>query len=776
MAKTQLKVVLVSIIFLFLLGSALGAEQTLHVKETDLVKLQVEGKDLDGDKLTYSYSPPLDSKGEWETNYGDAGEYNIKVTASDGQAQTISYILLIVDKKNRPPALTQKKITVSEGDLVRLQTLVKDPEGDVLKYTFKAPFNEKGEWETKSNDEGIYSTEFTVSDGEFTIPLKAEIEVLHTNQPPQIVKTFSEVKNVEYSEDEEVQFSAEVRADKNSSLAYRWLLDNETIGTEPTITHYFNFSSQGEYSLTFTASDGNKTVEKQWDVQVKKKNRAPKVEHVPIIVHEGETVKLVLPKTDEDEDQIRYSYDSHFDQHGEWQTNFNDAGNYHLRINATDGELTSTGIVDVSVVDVDRAPVGTIPLEEVVFEGQRWSLPLNFSDPDRDEVRLSVDGLSEGMVLKNNTLTWNPSYDLIKRKGGMVSDVLNTLRLEHLFLTEKTYPLIVKACGQKECLNQTLFLRLRNVNRAPIFEQVNKTSVMETENVNLALRAVDPDGDLVHYYYTKPFSKYSAAWETEKGDKGNYTTYVTATDGTDETTIPVSLTVKKKNIAPEVKTENTITINENQEFTLAVKASDADNDLLTLKLRNPPAGASFKDGKLVWKPSYSSVINKTDSWWNSVVSHLSYTNKEFSPEKATTWLEFVANDGEAEVVHPVRVNIVNVNRPPQIIDYLPEKEVTVAVGKSVVFHVTAKDLDGDRLTFNWDFSFHEPRVLGTDTVERTFVSAGKKEVVVSVSDGRDTVSQKWTVNVVDDGRDVVVGEPQKNVPFTAKVYELEFKK
>ncbi len=761
-------------IFLILLGSALGSEQTLHVTETDLVKLQIEGKDVDGDTLTYTYSSPLDSKGEWETNYGDAGEYNIKVTASDGQAQTTSYILLIVDKKNQAPVLTQRKITLSEGEIVHLQNIVRDPDGDSLTYTFKEPFDQKGEWKTSSNDEGVFSTEFNVTDGKITVALKVEMEVLHTNQPPQIVKTFSEKTGVEYPEDEEVQFSVEVKDDDDDPLTYQWVLDNKTIGTERVLSHYFNYSTEGTYSLIFNVSDGRETAAKNWNLKIKKKNRSPKIEHVPIIVNEGENVKLVLPKTDEDGDQVSYMYNPPLNRGGEWQTNFNDAGSFHLKINATDGNLTTSGVVDVTVLDVDRSPTGTTLTEEVVFEGEHWFLPLNFSDPDGDKVLLSVDGLSDGMILKNNTLTWNPSYDLIKRKGGTISDILNTLRLEHFFLTEKTYPLVVKACGKKECLSQDLLIHLRHVNRAPVFDLVNKTKVMETEKVSLMLQAVDPDGDIVHYYYTEPLSKYDASWETKKGDKGNYTTYVTATDGKNENTIAVPIIITKKNILPTIKTEDTLKVNENQEFTLSVKASDEDNDPLTLKLRNPPTGASFKEGVLVWQPGYGSVINKTDSWWNSLVGQLLYTNKQFNSEKAAVWLEFVASDGEAEVVHPVRVDIVNVNRAPQIIDYLPEKVITATIGKPVVFHVTGKDLDGDVLTYAWSFSFHEPRVMGTDTVERTFVSVGEKEVVVAVSDGRKTVSQKWTVNVVDDGRDVVGGEPQKNVPFTARVYELEF--
>ncbi|MBT4110660.1 hypothetical protein HOE37_02275, partial [Candidatus Woesearchaeota archaeon] len=69
-------------------------------------------------------------------------------------------------------------------------------------------------------------------------------------------------------------------------------------------------------------------------------------------------------------------------------------------------------------------------------------------------------------------------------------------------------------------------------------------------------------------------------------------------------------------------------------------------------------------------------------------------------------------------------------------------------------------------------------VKGTDTITRTFTSPGKKKVKVVISDGRDSITQEWNVNVyadvveeeviVDDSGDVV-----EDQPFTVKVWVIE---
>ncbi len=55
----------------------------LTVVEGETVKLSPEAADVDGDEVLITYSGEL-SEGEWQTERGDAGSYEVSVTASDG--------------------------------------------------------------------------------------------------------------------------------------------------------------------------------------------------------------------------------------------------------------------------------------------------------------------------------------------------------------------------------------------------------------------------------------------------------------------------------------------------------------------------------------------------------------------------------------------------------------------------------------------------------------------------------------------------------------------
>ncbi|MBI4152380.1 hypothetical protein HY495_01605 [Candidatus Woesearchaeota archaeon] len=776
MAKHTTRVILIGILFLFLLGLALASfplasVQILRVTETDLVRLQIEGHDADDDQLTYTYSPPLNQQGEWQTTYGDAGEYNLRIAASDGKVETTEFVKLIVDQKNRPPRLRQEKITVSEGEMISLKNNVEDLEGDALTFIFSPPFNRDGEWLTDGRDQGTYRVEIQADDGQEKILLRLEVEVRDVNLPPRVMKTFSDEKTVISEEDQTIDFYVDARDDDGDLLQYQWQLANETLGAEQNFSHYFGYGTAGEYVLQASISDGVLNTTEEWRIIVKKKNRKPEFEHIPIVVNEGETVRLDLPSKDIDGDEVIYSFEAPLNAEGEWRTGFNDSGHYRLRIEASDGMLNTSGFVEITIKDVDQKPIIILPEEEVIFEGQQWNLTVAASDPDQDDIFFSAGDLPEDMTFSEGMLRWNPGYDTIQRKGGFVSDVLNTLRLEYFFLKERIFPITVTACGKKECTTAEMLLRLRNVNRPPVLKTPSNVTVQETETLSLTVAAVDPDRDIVHYSYTDPLSSRRPVWKTEKGDRGEYTTVVTATDGQEPVTAPIHISVTKKNALPEIIVDDTLRVKEGQEFTLRLAARDADEDHLTLKLRNPPPGASFKDGVFVWQPGFNSVVNKSDSWWNTMVSKVPYIGTRFSSETAATMLEFVVDDGETEVIHPVKIEIVDHNRRPQVVDFLPDRQVVAKVGEPVVFHVVSKDADGDELTSTWKFNLHEPRVVGTDTIERTFVTAGEKKVRVEISDGVDSTEQEWAVLIVEEGN---IAKEVREEPFTVRFYELEF--
>ncbi|MBW3011031.1 PKD domain-containing protein, partial [Candidatus Woesearchaeota archaeon] len=94
----------------------------LEVQETETVRLKIEASDADKDAISYTFSKPLDSRGQWKTTYGDAGEYVVTVTASDKKLKTTKDVLIIVKKKNEAPVIKNiADITVTEGQTVRIK-------------------------------------------------------------------------------------------------------------------------------------------------------------------------------------------------------------------------------------------------------------------------------------------------------------------------------------------------------------------------------------------------------------------------------------------------------------------------------------------------------------------------------------------------------------------------------------------------------------------------------------------------------------------------------
>jgi len=765
--------ILVTVIFILFVSSSLAATKTFRVKETDFVKVKAEAIDLDGDNLNYSYAFPLDEKGEWQTNYGDAGEYEIEITASDGKEQVVRMVKIIVENINQAPYVSEKQINVKETQDIDLKKLVVDPDGDVLSYEFNAPFDNNGVWKTGYDDEGNYVATFQVSDGEHDTNARVEVNILRTNQPPIITDIFSKDSSLNAKEDTELDFYVDSVDNDGDLLTYTWTYDDEVISEENAGEFYLDYESSGEHILKLIINDTIKTIEKEWTIKINGVNRKPKLNFLPITVKEGEKVILDYPDVDLDKDDLIYSFESPLNEEGEWQTGYYDEGTYNLEVITTDGEFTVKEDVKITVTNVDQSPVLNLPESLEVKEGELLNVTIDSFDPDGDEVTLSFDYFPQGAKFKNDILTWTPSYDHIRRSGGLISDVLNSLRLEHLFLRSRTVPFKITSCAKELCTSKEISLTVYNVNRMPEFTQLNNLTIAELDKVKMSVEAVDPDGDIVRVYYTDPLRKKSGTWNTNYDDQGIYTVFVTATDGKWGNTQHLELEVLKKNREPSLKIkDDVLVVNEGQQFMFKVSATDPDGDDVTIRLDNVPPGASFVDGTFLWEPNHNTVMNRSQRSLDNLFSNFNFLNKRYNSERKTIWLSFVGNDGTSEVVHPVEVTVKNVNVAPEILDFMPVNEFSALVGQEIMFHITAKDMDNDRLTYDWDFGLNQGSVKGTDTVSRTFTSPGKKRITVKVDDGRDSVEREWVINTVAEP--VILEEEEEEFdPFTVKVYVIE---
>ena len=749
MGARQRNIIVIFLSFLIVISTATAAMKTFRVAETDFVKLMPTGMDPDQDRIQYNFSAPLDEEGEWQTDYGDMGEYIVDITASDSRGGvTVEKVKLIVEHRNKPPIAEKKIVRVKEGEKVELRNLIVDPEEDPLLFIFEKPFDAQGVWNTDYDDEGSYVTTIIAFDGEFNQKLRIQIEVEHANQPPEITSAFTERASVTVKEGEQLQFLVEAEDPEGGALQYAWKLDGKALSQKNSGVVSFEYDMAGEHQLEVTVSDQTDQVERIWIIKVTNTNRAPQLELLPITVYENEKVTLDLPEKDEDGDTLQYEFEEPLNEQGEWQTDFEDEGKYKLDVTVSDGEAEHKEMVEVTVIGVDRPPQLVLPSEIRVRENEELLLPLDTFDPDNESIELSIEDAPEGMKLdaKSRTISWKPEYGFIARKENTFSALLHLLSVERYFLAERVQPIIISSCGKELCSQAELKIVVENVNRAPQFKGGNIT-INETEELELQLAAEDPDGDRVRYRFSEPVNR-NGRWKTGYDDAGEYTVTVTASDGQLENTQLVTVVVKEKNRLPTLKIkDDDIVVNEGQEFTIRMQAEDPDEEETILSLENAPPGASFQDGVFVWEPSYTTTIG-SNSWWSNVIEQSRSLNKKLNREESVVWLNFRAEDETgATVSHPVKVKVKNVNLAPEIKDYLPVEEIAVLPGAPVLFHIAASDIDGNNLTYTWDFGWGEEQVTGTDTVERTFTSAGDKTVSVTVSDGAQRVRKDFQVQV-----------------------------
>jgi nitrogen fixation protein FixH len=158
------------------------------VKEGETVVLEPQVIDPNKDQITVTISEPLAS-GAWETDHTSAGEYEVVITASDGELESKEVFLLTVTDVNVPPDMTGlEDITIKEGETVEIKPVVTDLDDDEITLSISEPIGDDGVWETKYTNHGVYEITVTASDGKDTVTKKISLTVEDVNMPPEIIE------------------------------------------------------------------------------------------------------------------------------------------------------------------------------------------------------------------------------------------------------------------------------------------------------------------------------------------------------------------------------------------------------------------------------------------------------------------------------------------------------------------------------------------------------------------------------------------------------------
>lgn len=221
----------------------------ITVEENDTVTLKPEAKDADEDTIEYTFSSPLDEEGAWKTEFGDAGKYLVTVTASDGELTTSKEVLIEVLRKNVAPVIEgiPEELTIEEGDVIKVNPNVTDPNKDEFTVEISDPIGEDGIWNTTYQDHGEYLVTVTASDGELTSKKEMQLIVERKNIAPII----EAIDDITIDEGEAVSIEPEV-SDLNGDKVTVTI--SEPVGDSG--EWETSYTDHGEYDIKVTASDG----------------------------------------------------------------------------------------------------------------------------------------------------------------------------------------------------------------------------------------------------------------------------------------------------------------------------------------------------------------------------------------------------------------------------------------------------------------------------------------------------------------------------------------
>jgi VCBS repeat-containing protein len=498
-------------------------------EEGQLIQITLTATDMDGDVISFraeglptgsSFSPAtLTYDGDktysqtfsWRPSFHDAGSYSMKFYATDQRgAESELVVSFEVRDVNRAPTFQDLPAqSVREGEELRFEILARDPDDDTLTYDMPSgpgtfdPTSRTFIWSPGFDEGGrSYTAVFTVEDGKGgSDRMEVEIAVEDVNRNPLL--NLPQELSYDEGTTPSLDLSGYATDADGDTLSFSFSSDLPS-GTyslsDSTVTFTFGYTHSGEYNATVIVNDGRGGVASgSFQIVVDNVNRAPLFSPTSYTVDEGESLVHNLLEegvfSDEDGDRLTVSLVSgpdglELDPNGylAWSPGYDQAGEYAVSVEGSDGTDAVRGEIHITVMDVNRPPSITLSnqtFEEGTYEGG-VSVPIQVSDPDGDPLSVSavlvVDPaqapggyLPDYLVSAANEFVWNNPIPGVHSLTAEVSD----------------------GAGGEARVTVKLIMKAPVVNLPPSFEAVGGQEVNEGEELQLQLVASDPEGDAI---------------------------------------------------------------------------------------------------------------------------------------------------------------------------------------------------------------------------------------------------------------------------------------
>ncbi|MEM7033239.1 MAG: choice-of-anchor Q domain-containing protein [Chloroflexota bacterium] len=681
----------------------------------------------------------------WQTTESESSAfYIVTVIASDGVLTDSKELYVSVDSVNEAPAILSAGTdqTVEEGDTVAFTVVASDNDlpVQILRYSIDnlpsgATFSNGGvfHWDTAEADgPGVYPLIIQVSDDLITSSQIVVITVTEDNEGPSL----GVLNNVTVNEGQTINFTAIATDTDTPAQTLTFSLDTvpngANFGTDGVFSWNTGEANDGIYPLIVTVSDGFTSTSESLVVTVGEINEAPVLGALSNqTINEGETVGFVATATDNDLpaqplifSQIGLGSAVISDTAGvfTWHSDDSHGGTtYPVTIIVSDGALTDSQTINITVNEVNEAPVLPTGLNTHVIEEGRL-LTLNATATDID--------------LPAQTL----SYSLNNEPSGMSIDSEGIIRWQ---TTEAdgpaTHNITVNVSDSAVTTSRVITVIVTEKNEEPIVNRLSDQTVNEGDAVSFTISATDADLPTQTIGYELDTNIPISAtishagvfnWPTNEshgGDVFELTVYVG--DGVVTRTQTVAITVTEVNETPNLAPipAQTVPQNGRVSFTAIVTDTDQPAQSLTYSLINAPAEATI--GQVSGDFSWQTTITDTPGLYQATI---------------------LVSDGVVTVSQIVDITISSDNDAPVIV--APSDQQVVQTN-GLTFTVEATDDPAQFLDFS--IMGAPPAAIFNDEGDFIWQTAitdtpGIYTATVFASDGLLTTTQIITITVLEN--------------------------
>jgi len=498
------------------------------------------------------------------------------------------------------------------------------------------------------------------------------------------------------------------------------------------------------YDVTVEVSDGASTVTETFTVTVAEVNVAPQV--APIgnqTIDELSPFSLQVTASDSDlpQNTLTYSLASGAPDGMTISctglidltpTEAQGPGNYSVTVEVSDGTASATEAFQISVNEVNLAPVITPIGNQAIDELSLFSYQVVASDADLPQNTLTyslASGAPDGMTISNTGLIeWTPT----EAQGPSV----NLITVEVSDGTTTT--------------TENFQVTVGEVNVAPVIAAIEDQNVDEESPFSYLVQVSDADLPANTLTYSLGTGSpagmtISAAglieWTpTEAQGPADYLVKVEVTDGTVTSSEEFTITVNEVNLAPVLSPIADRTIDEQVSFSLQTTATDPDrpNNILTYRLTGtPPTGMAIdSSGLLTWTPT-------------EVQGPGTY---EITVE---------VSDGELTDSKTFEIEVAEVNKAPEISEI---DDIAFNEHSAWTLQVEASDPDFPANDLTYDLIGTVPVGMGIDAngliswtpTEAQGHADATYTIEVEVSDGDLTDVETFTITVNELNQDPVL--------------------